>query len=142
MLSVSDLPLTNALLNGASTILLLTGYYFIRTKDIHRHRLCMIAAFCTSIIFLFSYVIYHAEVGSVHFTGLGWIRPVYFSILLTHTALATVLPILAAITLFRALKRRFSRHRALARWTFPIWLYVSFTGVVIYLLLYRIYPSI
>jgi putative membrane protein len=140
-MDVHDLPLLNATLNAGSTLLLLAGYYFIRTKQIRRHRAMMIAALVCSAAFLTSYLVYHAQVGSVRFTGVGPVRSVYFAILISHTILAAALPVLAAITLTRALRERFDRHRAIARWTFPVWLYVSVTGVVIYLMLYRLFPS-
>jgi len=136
---ISSLPAVNACLNSASAVLLLAGYRFIRRREIPRHRACMIAAFVCSSVFLFSYVYYHAHVGVVRFTGQGWIRPVYFTLLTTHTILAiTILP-LAILTLTRALQEKFDRHRRIARWTLPLWLYVSVTGVIVYWLLYRLY---
>ena len=139
MFELSDLPLVNALLNAGSTILLLIGFYLIREGRVRAHKRFMIAALCTSTLFLISYLIYHYNVGSVRFSGEGGIRVVYFSILLTHTILAVAVPPLAIITLVRALRKRFRRHKAIAKWTFPIWLYVSATGVIIYLMLYQIY---
>ena len=137
MISVHSLPAINASLNALSGVLLLIGYVLIRNRRIEQHRLCMIAAFTTSSLFLICYVIYHAQVGSVRFTREGFVRPLYFTILITHVTLAaTVLP-LAIVTLSRGLQRKFSRHRAIARWTFPIWLYVSVTGVLVYVLLYQ-----
>ena len=139
MIDYTILPAVNASLNAISTVFLLIGWRFIRNGDRARHRLCMFGALTTSALFLASYVVYHANVGSVPFSGQGSIRAVYFAILITHVVLAaTILP-LALITLSRALAERFDRHRAIARWTFPIWLYVSVTGVVIYLMLYRLY---
>jgi putative membrane protein len=136
---ISSLPAVNACLNSSSAVLLLAGYRFIRRREISRHRACMIAAFVCSSVFLFSYVYYHAHVGVVRFTGQGWIRPVYFTLLTTHTILAiTILP-LAILTLTRALQEKFDRHRRIARWTLPLWLYVSVTGVIVYWLLYRLY---
>jgi uncharacterized membrane protein YozB (DUF420 family) len=132
------LPAVNATLNAISTVLLTVGWLFIRRRKIDRHRLCMIGAFVTSALFLTSYLVYHAKVGSVPFTGQGAIRLVYFAILLTHVVLAAAILPLALITLSRALSRRFERHRKIARWTLPIWLYVSVTGVVIYVMLYRL----
>ena len=132
-----DLPALNATLNAVSTVLLSSGYIFIRRREIERHRFCMIAAFCVSCLFLSSYLVYHYHVGSVPFTKEGWIRPVYFTILITHVVLAGAIVPLALITLSRALKERFDKHRAIARWTLPLWLYVSVTGVVIYWMLYR-----
>ena len=136
-MSVHDLPAVNASLNALSGILLMIGYALIRTRRIGTHRKVMIAAFVTSSIFLVCYVIYHAQVGSVRFTRQGFVRPLYFTILITHVTLAaTVLP-LAIVTLSRGLNARYDRHRAIARWTFPIWLYVSVTGVLVYVLLYQ-----
>jgi uncharacterized membrane protein YozB (DUF420 family) len=132
------LPAINASLNAISTIFLATGWAFIRRGQMTRHRACMIAAFVTSALFLTSYLVYHANVGSVPFRGLGTVRLLYFAILTTHIILAASILPLALITLSRALSRRFDRHRAIARWTLPIWLYVSITGVVIYLMLYRL----
>jgi uncharacterized membrane protein YozB (DUF420 family) len=132
------LPALNATLNGTATVFLLTGWMFIRRKDMRRHRVCMLSAFATSALFLASYVVYHANVGSVPFKGQGAIRYAYFAILITHIVLAALILPLALVTLSRALSRRFDRHRAIARWTLPIWLYVSVTGVVIYVMLYRI----
>jgi uncharacterized membrane protein YozB (DUF420 family) len=136
-LTVHDLPAVNATLNAISGVLLLVGYRLIRTRRIEQHRWCMLAAFATSTLFLASYLIYHAQVGSVRFTREGFVRPLYFTVLITHVALAaTVLP-LALVTLSRGLKGRFALHRKIARWTFPIWLYVSVTGVIVYVLLYQ-----
>jgi uncharacterized membrane protein YozB (DUF420 family) len=135
--SVHDLPAVNATLNAVSGILLLTGYALIRSRRIELHRKVMIAAFITSSLFLVSYIVYHAQVGSVRFPRHGFVRPLYYTILVTHVTLAaTVLP-LAIVTLSRGLKARFSQHRRIARWTFPIWLYVSVTGVLVYVLLYQ-----
>jgi uncharacterized membrane protein YozB (DUF420 family) len=139
MLTIADLPLVNATLNGISAILLTTGYILIRQRRIAQHRLCMLSAFATSTLFLISYLVYHAHIGSRPFTGQGPIRYVYYSILLTHVLLAIVIVPMALITLSRALKRRFPRHKAIARWTLPLWLYVSVTGVIVYLMLYRLY---
>ena len=136
-MSVHDLPAVNATLNAVSGILLLTGYALIRSRRIEQHRKVMIAAFTTSSLFLVSYIVYHAQVGSVRFPRHGFVRPLYYTILVTHVTLAaTVLP-LAIVTLSRGLKARFSQHRRIARWTFPIWLYVSVTGVLVYVLLYQ-----
>src|SRR5581483_5304503 len=129
----------NATLNGTSAVLIATGRTLIRRGQVVAHRACMIAAVVSSSLFLVSYVYYHAHVGSVHFKGQGWVRSVYFSILLTHTVLAAVIVPLVIVTLARGLRGVFDRHRAVARWTFPLWLYVSVTGVVIYLMLYRLY---
>jgi uncharacterized membrane protein YozB (DUF420 family) len=137
-LSISDLPAVNATLNGISAILLTIGYLLIRQRRIAQHRLCMLSAFATSTLFLISYLVYHAHIGSKPFTGQGPIRYVYFAILIPHVVLAAAILPLALITLSRALKRQFPRHKAIARWTLPIWLYVSVTGVIVYLMLYRL----
>jgi uncharacterized membrane protein YozB (DUF420 family) len=139
---VHDLPLLNAILNGSSALCLIAGFYFIRVHEIRKHRACMIAALACSTLFLTSYLVYHAQVGSIPFTGVGAVRVLYFAILGTHTLLAATVPPLAIITLRRALRARFDKHRKIARWALPVWLYVSVTGVVIYLMLYRIYPSV
>ena len=136
-ITVHDLPAVNASLNALSGVLLLAGYLLIRTRRIEQHRWCMLAAFATSSLFLTSYLIYHAQVGSVPFTRQGLVRPLYFAILITHVLLAAAVLPLAIVTLSRGLKRRFARHRAIARWTLPIWLYVSITGVLVYVLLYQ-----
>jgi uncharacterized membrane protein YozB (DUF420 family) len=130
-------PVINASLNGACTILLLTGRWFISQRRIAAHRLTMITAVITSTLFLISYLYYHAHVGSVRFQGTGWSRPVYFTILISHVVLAAAIVPLVLITLTRALRERFDRHRAIARWTFPLWLYVSVTGVLVYFMLYH-----
>jgi uncharacterized membrane protein YozB (DUF420 family) len=133
------LPAVNASLNALSTVFLTLGYVFIRGKDMRKHRACMIAALATSALFLTSYLVYHAQVGSVPFPGQGPIRLVYFAILITHVILAAAILPLALITVSRAFARRFDRHRRIARVTLPLWLYVSVTGVVIYLMVYRMY---
>ena len=138
MISVSNLPSLNAALNSLSAIFLLTGYLLIKSNRISAHRACMLSAFVCSTVFLISYLVYHYQVGSVPFKGQGWIRTVYFVILITHTILAATVVPLALITLRRALKGRFDAHRRIARWTFPIWLYVSVTGVVVYVMLYKL----
>lgn len=135
----SIFPAINAILNGCCAILLIVGRTLIARKKIAAHRAVMLAAFATSSLFLISYLYYHAHVGSVHFRGTGWSRPVYFTILTSHTILAAAIVPMVLITLSRALRQRFDRHRAIARWTFPLWLYVSVTGVVIYLMLYQIF---
>lgn len=140
-MSISDLPTLNAILNSISAILLMTGYVFIKQKNRNAHRLCMVSAFVTSSLFLTSYLIYHFNVGSVKFQGQGAVRTVYFAILLTHTVLAVVIVPLIFVTFARALKGSFSQHRKIARWTLPLWLYVSVTGVVVYLMLYHLYPA-
>jgi uncharacterized membrane protein YozB (DUF420 family) len=139
LIPVSSLPGINAALNSASAILLLAGYLFIRNKQVLAHKACMLAAFTTSTVFLFSYLIYHYHVGSVPFRGQGWIRAVYFSILISHTVLAALIVPLVLITLTRALKGRFDRHKRIARWTLPLWLYVSVTGVIVYWMLYGLH---
>jgi uncharacterized membrane protein YozB (DUF420 family) len=137
LISVSQLPAVNAALNSLSAILLVGGYLFIKSRNIKAHKACMLSAFGSSMLFLASYLVYHYQVGSVPFKGQGGIRLVYFTILLTHTILATTVVPLALVTLFRAFKERFDTHRRIARWTFPIWLYVSVTGVIVYWMLYR-----
>ena len=131
------LPTVNASLNALSSVLLVSGWFFIRRREIARHRACMLTAVAVSALFLTSYVVYHAKVGSVPYQGQGVMRTIYFVILLTHIPLAAAILPLALITLSRALAARFDRHRAIARWTLPIWLYVSVTGVVIYAMLYH-----
>jgi putative membrane protein len=135
--TVHDLPAINATLNAVSGILLLSGYAFIRMRRIPQHRRCMIAAFVTSSAFLICYVVYHAQVGSVSFNRYGLVRPLYFTILITHVTLAATVPPLALVTLSRGLRGRYPQHIRIARWTLPIWLYVSVTGVLVYVLLYR-----
>jgi uncharacterized membrane protein YozB (DUF420 family) len=130
-------PAINASLNGSSTVLLLTGRWLISRRRIAQHRLVMLTAMVTSTLFLISYVYYHIHVGSVHFQGTGWSRPLYFTILISHVVLAVVIVPLVIITLIRALRERFDKHRAIARWTFPLWLYVSVTGVLVYFMLYH-----
>jgi putative membrane protein len=139
VIAVTDLPLINAVLNGTSATLLCTGYYFIRNKNVSLHRRCMLLALVSSTLFLVSYLTYHIgfHVGSVHYQGTGWTRPVYFSILLTHTILAVVILPMVLVTVTRALKGRIEKHRQIAHWTLPLWLYVSVTGVVIYWMLYH-----
>jgi putative membrane protein len=135
--TVHSLPAINATLNAISTVLLVSGYVLIRGRHIDMHRRCMIGACVTSTLFLACYLIYHYQVGSVRFTRQGFVRPLYYTILITHVTLAaSVLP-LAIVTLLRGLRGRFARHRAIARWTLPIWLYVSVTGVLVYVLLYQ-----
>lgn len=132
------LPHVNATLNGLGAALLVTGYLMVRQKRFAAHRACMVAAFCLSILFLVSYLVYHSQVGSVRFQGTGAVRTFYLTILLTHTLLAAIVPFLALITLWRALRERFEKHVKIARWTLPIWLYVSITGVVVYWMLYHL----
>ncbi len=137
MIPVTSLPHLNALLNSVSAILLLTGYWFIRQRNVTAHKRCMLAALGSSGLFLVSYLVYHFSVGSVRFQGEGWIRMVYFAVLVSHTVLATAIVPLVVITVVRALSERFDKHRAIARWTLPLWIYVSATGVVVYWMLYR-----
>jgi uncharacterized membrane protein YozB (DUF420 family) len=137
-MSIHDLPLVNAVLNATSAVLLAVGFYFIRTQRTRYHHLTMISAFAVSCLFLVSYLVYHANVGSVRYQGEGLLRGVYLTVLISHSILAAAVPPLAVITLVRAFRKRFDRHLRLARWTLPIWFYVSFTGVVIYLMLYRL----
>lgn len=136
-MSVTDLPALNASLNMLATLFLLAGYVCIRRKQVAAHRACMVGALTMSALFLTSYVIYHANVGSRPFTGTGPIRIVYFLILISHVVLATAIVPLVVMTVWRALSGRFDRHRAIARITWPLWMYVSVTGVVVYLMLYR-----
>lgn len=135
------LPHVNASLNGLGAVLLVVGYLCIRRKKIAAHKACMIGAFCLSILFLVSYLVYHSQVGSVRFQGTGAVRTFYLSILATHSLLAAIVPFLAVITLWRALRERFEKHVRIARWTLPIWLYVSITGVVVYWMLYHLHPA-
>ena len=136
-MSIHTLPAVNATLNLTSAVLLVSGYLLIRTGRISQHRRCMQAAFITSSLFLASYLAYHAQVGSVRFTRAGFVRPLYYAILVTHvTGAAAVLP-LAVVTLRRGLTGRYPAHRRIARWTLPVWLYVSVTGVLVYVLLYQ-----
>ena len=136
-MTVHDLPAVNASLNALSGVLLLIGYVLIRTRRIAAHRAVMITAFATSSLFLICYLVYHAQVGSVPFPRQGLVRPLYFTILITHVLLAATVPPLAIVTLTRGLKGRYPQHRRIARWTFPIWMYVSVTGVLVYVLLYQ-----
>src|SRR6185503_17741201 len=130
-MSVHDLPAVNASLNALSGVLLLIAYLLIRARRIEQHRKVMLAAFATSALFLVCYVVYHAQVGSVRFTRHGFVRPLYFTILITHVTLAALVLPMAIVTLSRGLKARYPQHRRIARWTFPIWLYVSVTGVLV-----------
>ena len=141
MIDLSIFPAINATLNGASAVLITTGRAMIRQKKVNQHRACMIGAVITSSLFLASYLYYHAHVGSVRFPGQGWVRPVYFALLISHTVLAATVVPLVLLTLAAALRGHFDRHRRLARWTYPIWLYVSVTGVLVYVVLYQIYGA-
>jgi putative membrane protein len=140
-MSVNDLPTINAVLNSLSAGFLVAGFVYIKKKNIGAHKRAMLTAFTLSAIFLVSYIIYHYTAGATAFTGEGWIRPVYFSILASHTILATLVlpPIL--VLLYFALRGNYTKHARIARWTYPVWLYVSATGVIIYLILYHWYPS-
>lgn len=146
-MSVYDLPAVNASLNGLSAILLTAGFVCIRQKKITAHRNCMISAFCVSVIFLICYLTYHTYLavvlhkGPTHFLNPAWFKPIYFAILISHTILAMVIVPLILITLFLALTRRFDKHKKIAPWTLSLWMYVSLTGVVVYLLLYQIFPQ-
>jgi uncharacterized membrane protein YozB (DUF420 family) len=140
MIPFTALPAVNACLNAASACLLLAGYACIRRGHVQAHRACMLGALTFSTLFLISYLTYHFEVGSVRFGGQGWARPLYFAILITHTVLAAAVVPLALITLYRAWRGQFEAHRRMARWALPVWLYVSVTGVVVYLMLYRLFP--
>lgn len=139
MLTISDLPALNATLNGIAAILLVTGYLFIKQGRRRQHQWCMLGALTTSALFLVSYVTYHLHAGSRPFPGQGPIRVVYFAILITHVILAAVIVPLALLTALRGLRSQFDKHVRIARWTFPVWVYVSVTGVVIYLMLYELY---
>ena len=136
-MTVHDLPAVNASLNALSGVLLLIAFLLIKARKIEQHRRVMLAAFTTSSLFLVCYIVYHAQVGSVRFTRQGFVRPLYFTILITHVTLAAAVLPLAIVTLSRGLKARYPQHRRIARWTFPIWLYVSVTGVLVYVLLYQ-----
>lgn len=138
LIAIADLPTVNATLNAIAAVLLTCGYVMIRRRRIEAHRRFMLAAFATSALFLASYVVYHANIGSRPFTGQGSIRVVYFTILITHVVLAALILPMALITLTHALRARFERHVPIARWTLPLWLYVSVTGVVVYWMLYRL----
>jgi uncharacterized membrane protein YozB (DUF420 family) len=140
-MDISLLPSLNAALNATSAALVVAGYSFIRRRKISAHRTCMIAATCCSALFLISYLIYHYHHGATRFAGAGLARPLYFAVLGSHTLLAILLVPMVIVTLRRALRERFDKHRQIARWTLPLWLYVSVTGVAVYFMLYHIYPS-
>ena len=137
---ISYLPHLNACLNGTSAVLLFTGYTFIRSRNVNAHRACQIAALVVSLLFLASYLTYHYNHGSTRFLGTGLVRPIYFTILTSHTILAVVIVPLVILTFYRAFRGDFLRHRRIARITLPLWLYVSVTGVIVYLMLYHFYP--
>ncbi|MFQ5777526.1 MAG: DUF420 domain-containing protein [Terriglobia bacterium] len=141
MIPLSSLPALNATLNATSAVLLTLGYLLIRRKRITAHKVAMVTAFFVSVSFLVSYLYYHYHHGATPFPGQGWIRPVYFALLLSHTMLAVLIPPLALTTLYRAWRGQFPRHVRIARWTLPLWLYVSVTGVLIYWMLYHLYPA-
>ena len=138
---VSFLPHLNALLNSTSALFLTAGYSFIRAGRVRAHRNCQLTAFFTSVVFLISYLTYHYYHGDTRFLGQGIVRPFYFTVLITHVVLAIVIVPLVLITLYRAARGDFIRHRKIARWTLPLWLYVSITGVIVYVMLYHLYPS-
>jgi len=138
---LSALPTVNAVLNGTSAVLLFTGYLFIRRRQVTAHKICMLSAFVTSIVFLMSYLTLRYFAGFTAFQGQGWIRPFYFTLLISHTILAATIPPLAVTVLYRAFREQFTKHRWIARVTLPVWFYVSVTGVIVYLMLYRLYPS-
>jgi uncharacterized membrane protein YozB (DUF420 family) len=140
-MDLGSLPAVNAGLNALCAVLLTTGLVLIKRRRISAHKACMIAAFAVSTLFLVSYLTYHAQVGSVRYTGTGVIRLVYLGVLVTHTVLAATVPLLAVVTLAFGLRENYPRHVRIAKWTLPIWLYVSVTGVVVYLMLYRFLPS-
>ncbi|HXC70219.1 MAG TPA: DUF420 domain-containing protein [Pyrinomonadaceae bacterium] len=137
----SYLPHLNACLNATSAVLLFTGYSFIRARNVIAHRACQIAALVVSLLFLASYLTYHFHHGATRFPGTGLARPIYFTMLITHTILAVVIVPLVAVTFYRAVRGDFARHRRIARITLPLWLYVCISGVIVYLMLYQIYPS-
>jgi putative membrane protein len=140
MIGISDLPAVNAILNGTSGLFLVAGFGFIRRKRVTPHLVCMTCALVVSALFLISYLTYHAHVGHKPFPGQGWVRPLYFALLGSHTVLAAAVAlVLAPVTVYRAWRGRFDRHKRIARWTLPIWLYVSVTGVLIYWMLYHAY---
>lgn len=142
-MSIYDLPAVNATLNGLSTVFLTLGYIFIKQNNQAAHRKCMLAAFTTSIVFLACYLTYHFSVVAVtKFQGTGWVRPVYFTILISHIILAVVIVPLILMSLYHGLRGNFERHKRISRWTWPLWMYVSVTGVIVYLMLYQIYPSV
>jgi uncharacterized membrane protein YozB (DUF420 family) len=139
--TIEQLPAVNATLNALAAVLLILGWTLIKTRREQAHKWTMLTAFCVSCVFLTCYLVYHVQVGSVPFQGQGTIRAVYFSILITHVVLAATVPVLAGVTIYFGMADRREKHRRIARWTFPIWLYVSITGVIIYLMLYHLYPA-
>ena len=137
MPDLSIFPALNASLNAVTGVLLVTGHSFIQRKRVMAHRACMLAAFASSTVFLACYLYYHFHAGVIRFQGHGWIRPIYFTLLVSHTILALVVVPMVLVTLTRAVRSNFLRHRDIARWTYPIWLYVSVTGVLVYFFVYR-----
>jgi putative membrane protein len=137
-MGIHSLPAFNATLNLTAAILIAAGFYFIKQKNIHAHKLCMVSALAVSAAFLTSYLIYHYNVGSVRFTKEGWIRRVYFPLLISHTILAAIVLPMVLRTAFLSFRGRFASHVRIARWTFPVWMYVSITGVIVYLMLYQL----
>jgi putative membrane protein len=135
MITLTDLPQLNAVLNSIATLFLLAGFVFIRRKDIQAHMRMMWSAVVVSALFLTSYLIFHYQVGSVGYDGTGWIRPVYFTILISHIILAIVNLPMILLTMYRAIRKDFQKHRKIARWTWPVWMYVSVTGVVVYIMM-------
>jgi len=140
-MTVSDLPAINATLNGTSTVFLTLGFYFIKQGNAKAHRICMVAAFLTSAIFLASYLVYHYHVGSIKFVNPSWFRPYYLFLLFTHIVLAVVMLPLILMAFFHAKNRHFDKHKNIAKWAWPVWMYVSITGVLVYLILYKIFPQ-
>ena len=141
MIPYAALPHLNAALNATSLVLLTTGFAFIRRKRIAAHRACMLSAFGVAVLFLISYVVYHSHAGSTRFTGTGLVRPVYFFILTTHVILAATIVPLAIVTMRRAFRGQIDRHKAIAHFTLPLWMYVSVTGLIVYAMLYHAYPA-
>ena len=142
-MTAHDLPASNAFFNGLAGVFLGFGYYFVKRGKVIAHRNCMIAAVCSSTLFLTGYLTYHIVLhgGVTHFRNPAWFRPIYLTILVTHLILAVVILPMIIVTLSRALRQRFDKHKRIARWTWPLWMYVSVTGVIIYLLLYQIFPQ-
>lgn len=141
-MTFQDLPAVNATLNGLSAVFLTIGYIFIRRGNQKAHRNCMVAALITSAIFLTCYLVYHFKAGRTVFPATHWFRPYYLALLLSHTILAVVIVPLIAMTVSRAVKAKFELHKKISRWTWPIWMYVSITGVLVYLILYQIFPEV
>lgn len=141
MIPLSSLPTLNAALNATSAVCLLVGYFFIRRKRVSAHKAAMVSAFLVSTLFLTSYLYYHYHHGATPFPGRGWVRTMYFAILIPHVTLAAAILPLALVTLYRAWRGQFDRHKRIARWTLPLWLFVSVTGVIVYWMLYHLYPA-